>query len=228
MGKTKSDSPDGVEDQDSATMHEWGSIDSSLAAIKEELSEEIRSIGVILGEGFEGLRQVAEATDYISIAIIIFAAVFGPLIGSFSAYKLNRMFWVEINERRSITKIGESIIYCIDRIEDIAPKYWLQGYNKETEEEQKLDEIKIRSSLKPLETLTNEYSQHLTPKGSVGNREVLEELHRELWDISTGGDFETKIRQQDFDRANEIHDICTQFRLEVMKRSPDPIAPFRA
>lgn len=139
-------------------------------------------------------------------------AIFIAFIGAFSAFLFNYLNWKIIKKKESILKTCSSINQFIDELEKTSIDYWVEDYKENNKIKITCSEITIKSRLR----LINKYIDILLSESekSLGEyaKTNIKKFINDVYDIITGGDFESKSRKASNQIANKISIKCSDMR----------------
>lgn len=135
--------------------------------------------------------------------------------GALAAYLFNLLHWKTTERIRKTESILNSIKNNLDNIEKSTITYWLTHTpttDKEITDIKHL-EITIKSLHRTQNNLINQLSRNNTPSKN-GNqlKEKIKTLNEQLYDITTGEDFESRQRKPRPAKCNTIARKCAEIK----------------
>lgn len=156
------------------------------------------------------LPRVCNEALYNSSYVIIALCLI--IVGAFSAYLFNMLHWKIVDRRSRQSNLCGTINSLIQEFEQQSVEYWLKSQSDSMREDIHLYEIGIKSKF----ILIWRYSQGY--KNKYG-RMVSSRIHRdmdnhleEVFDLATGGDFESAGRVASKSKAYKISKKCSEIR----------------
>lgn len=137
-------------------------------------------------------------------------AIIAAFVGALSAYAFNKIHWHQVHQIEQSKSIINDVDKLASSIEELAVKYWLQDYNASSAGDLKLMEISIKSYLRIIINFCKLFRENKIPSD-------LESLTNELFELCTGGDFESIRRIKCENTATNIAIICAEIRLDLSK-----------
>ena len=183
-----------------------------------EIAKEITSLSNDLSGAIGGLSKSLEsslgALHGNSLAQLLFG-VLVAIVGAFSAYLFNFFHWKMVEKKRTISQITGELIALIQGLESVAVKYWVQDYRYNDKEEINATEVVIKSKLR----LINHYIMDFGSILNIDKKKIfhrhLEDFHADIFDLVTGGDFESTVRKSSKPRAMKISFRCSDIRAKI-------------
>lgn len=140
--------------------------------------------------------------DFLSWIVPAFA-------GAFAAYLFNYFHWQMVEKRQVKSNLSTALCDCIKELEDASVKYWLTASDSNSQIESKQIEISIKSQLTIMRA-------HISRLGKSDNESetvsTLDEFSDEIYDLITGGEFESTSRPESPNIASKISKKCTKAR----------------
>jgi len=194
----------------------------SVLNIIEESEQDVVQLEQLYSAVSEHLNALADAVDKVShtITTTSTSSVLEPaivvIIGAFTAYLFNLFHWRMVENRKSITNISDGLIQLILRLEDVSVNYWLSCYaGGDNEIERQVSEIKIKSDLLLIAKFSKTLLNKTTPRNNISIGEDLENQISILFDLATGGEFESKTRLPSKSNASKISTACVKLRFQI-------------
>lgn len=191
------------------------------ARTDSEIVVAIESLGDVLGERIAHLAStvslLAPPSDDFSLRKI-FIALFVVFIGAFSAYIFNFLHWKMVDKRNKLSKIGESLNILIKDLEVCAIEYWTKDYNELEQHQINVLEISLKSRLLLIPKyilILNAELAGLDRKKHTLTTNKLTEFGCQIFDLVTGGEFESKQRKASKSKAMRISSQCSNVRAKI-------------
>jgi Zn-dependent protease with chaperone function len=147
-----------------------------------------------------------------SLVSALFVTVVGAFSGAFAAY-----FFSRIMKKQSQSAVAaKRLCDLIDSLEDVASKYWLSGSDDTVRRQLELQEIQMKS----LHKLIRRYVRLL--KTSKIDDEIAKKLDvftTLIFNVATGGEFESRERQSSYKTASQVASICADARVDLSEIS---------
>lgn len=139
------------------------------------------------------------------------------LIGALSAFLFN--FVQKMIERSSqrLTKSGEATLILIKELEVTSIGYWLKGYVASDKDKLTLDEVNIKAMLITLRANILTIIDNLPYKEKKTLSTKLRDFSSEIYDLTSGGDFESVNRNPDKRRVSSIARKCSDVKALILK-----------
>lgn len=136
----------------------------------------------------------------------VFIPIVSALIGALSAFLFNRFHWTMVERKKKESESLTMLSTLITELETLAVDYWTKDYNKEDQK----NEVYIKSRIR----LLTKYIR-LINKDKKENKDIkndLEAFESDIFDLTTGDDFESKNRKASKQKAMSISFRCSDIR----------------
>jgi len=183
-----------------------------LERINDNLSINLSKLSVSITDTIHNASGISLGTALLSIFIVI--------IGAFSAYLFNHLHWRNVKKNDKINSGTGNLVTLLEKLELIAIEYWLKEYSEESNIEIESSEIQIKSILKLIVKQTN-LTLNLAKNGTLDINHPLMRQVEELFDLITGGDFESHGRERSKIKATKISNLCTETQILLQEFSLD-------
>lgn len=185
-------------------MSNYAGVIDGITSLKSDICDAIR-------EASTTLSSTPESGFLEGFADTALAAV----LGAFSAYIFNRIHWNMVEKKRkSSIKCGE-LVATINDMEQKSIQYWVQGYSEENAQEISALEVVLKTKPRLLKGFAREFVASLKNDKARRIKGSLDFFQREIFDIATGGDFESKKREASKARAIKISRLCSEIKAKV-------------
>ncbi len=181
-----------------------------LKNLNENLSINLSKLSVSITDTIQNASGVSLGTILLSVSIVV--------IGAFSAYLFNHLHWKTVKRIEKISSGTQILVKLLEKLEPIAIEYWLKGYTTENNIEIESSEIQIKSILKLIATQLN-LTLKLAKNVTSNDDHPLTRQVEELFDLITGGDFESCGRIRSKATATRISNLCTETQIKVKEFS---------
>lgn len=190
-----------------------------LAKIDLNITENLSSLEHALNEVAEQfltiLLSLQVAPDKTIVETLCVAAAVA-IIGAFSAYLFNLVHWRMVNKMQQETLVYMALLELIKEVETIAVDYWLQGYDIRREEEISANEVKIKSKLRLMLRYVKEIGAMRKNKRLTPHRGKTSEFAIDIFELITGGDFESIARNASRIKATQISYKCADIKATIL------------
>jgi hypothetical protein len=155
--------------------------------------------------------------------------IFAAIIGAFSAYIFNLFHWQIARKFDRRAQYLYAIKSKIDQFDELCTKYWITS-NEGSNSNNKLDEItrktyelQIKSWYKSLISHINSYITftYKNEQERVRKEKDINTLLENIFDQSSGGDFEQKHRTEEPKRCSQINTLCTDLTVYLLRTLHD-------
>ncbi|MBD8159690.1 hypothetical protein IFU23_16485 [Pantoea agglomerans] len=171
------------------------------------------NIIITLQHGFSNLATTIANSGNDSLSDGIWLA----LIGAISAFLFNVVQkWLERSSVR-LTKSGEATLILIKELEFISIEYWLKGYAPSEREKILFSEINIKAMLITLNANILTIIDNLPYKNKEKTANKLRVFSSDIFDLTSGGDFESMVRLPDNRTASAIARKCSDAKAMILK-----------
>ena len=185
------------------------------ASIDGSISDMSDKIHASLGEASSRISEaIIQSNDKLTLTAIFFA-VFVALIGALSAYLFNFLHWKIVRKTNKLYGSGVELIELIQRLESEALKYWISSYDDSKKEEILIAEISIKSIIRRIDVQTRALVTLLGDNRMKGKKQQISGFPYDIYDLVTGGDFESKARSSSKRKAMKISKQCSDARSNV-------------
>lgn len=178
----------------------------------------IESLASILEKNSLLLEDAIRSTANTPISSI----TVGALIGAFAAFVFNYINWIIDRRHRRIESLAVGLSNLICDIEDESITYWIQDANQMSEIERKKSEIIIKSKALSIRVQSDNFCDAFFRKKSKRLESfaaVSMKFNDDLYELATGGDFESATRLAEPATASKISNICNAFLGQISKMS---------
>jgi hypothetical protein len=143
-------------------------------------------------------------------------AIVGALSSVIAAFLFNVIYWKVIDVKKRVSSEVAKIEIVLDRFEKTATEYWMYPYNSQKAKGILIKEMRMKADLRLLRDSQKKISNQLFRQITRTQfNTTMNHLIGDLYDGSTGGDFEATQRKADLKRCGEIIRLCTQIRVEA-------------
>jgi len=178
------------------TAHELSSdLSATLVSTASKLERSISSIA----------ESISSASDGVTFKTALFT-FFIALIGSSTAFIFNWLHWRIIREHEHASAISNALVNSIKDFEDASMQYWLNGCNRNDQ----LLEIKMKSLHQNIRTNSRILKNARKGKRYIDSHNKIDIFVNKVFDLATGGDFESNTREKDKLRAAKVSTQCAQ------------------
>lgn len=179
----------------------------------------INTVGNNLDESIKHLSETISSyhipSDSISAEDFFFAVLIA-IIGAFSAYLFNYFHWRMVRRKDKLSGIFFAFNSLIKEFESIAIEYWLIDYNAKQMQHLNMLEVSIKSRVRLINRYTRLLrSKKLTPVYNVSILDKIENFGDAVFDLATGGEFESKNRVSSKSTAIKISNLCSDIRAQI-------------
>lgn len=143
-----------------------------------------------------------------SFLLASYSGILGGLTASLAAFIFHYFYASSLNNRNRISHLSKMIIETTNGFQDICVNYWLSPNSSLVNNEEL--EIKIKSEFRILNSLLINLKKEVKP-GSTADIDF-NKLLSELFDLATGGDFESTSKLADKKKATSISTRCCQLK----------------
>ncbi len=160
------------------------------------------------------LSSINTASEGITLLQFL-SAIFVVFTGAFSAYLFSLFHWRMVERKQKISRTGLVLNTLIGELEIIAIDYWIKDYVEENKSDIHATEIFIKSKI----FLISKYIKNITPKLNSNEmkdtKQQLENFNSAIFDLVTGGKFESKSRKSSKSVAMLISKRCSIIKAEL-------------
>ena len=143
------------------------------------------------------------------------AALFVALIGAFSAYCFNHWHWKTVKRNTNIANLSKELNVLIKQLEDESVNYWVKDYDDKFHHEISAAEVLIKSKIRVINSIIDTFTNGLSGEDYKYQIKRLKDFRCELFDLVTGGDFESKRRKASKTKANKISSDFSNIRATI-------------
>lgn len=141
--------------------------------------------------------------------------IIAATVGAFSAFVFNVLHLDSAERSKKIESLTSIVVNNIVELESKAVFYWLTRADSKTNE-LKLLEIELKSRCFINQKLIHNFLTTLPDSTPVATRINLTEFAEEIFDLTTGGDFESAQRKEDPKLAHKLSRKCTTARINLL------------
>lgn len=159
-----------------------------------------------------------------SYSLAITSGVIGAIVASFAAFFANFFYQNHVNKNNKIAHFADVAIALLNDFEKTATEYWISDKKKDkrnkniNEVEMKLLEIKIKSEFKVLKDCLEEFQVSI-PSSKQPHKDHVIGFIDAVYDIATGGDFESDNKKSEKAVAVSISKKCSSLKSMLLKYS---------
>jgi len=131
-------------------------------------------------------------------------------------------FWhlSRVNKKNSCSHYTSTLLVLVKEFEELALDYWMKNKTNRNKTEMILSEFKMKSEFSSIQE-TVKFAIPLIDK--VKDRDALTLLTSQLYDISTGGEFESSSRKMNKSAAQKISRLCTKIKVILIRYDSNSI-----
>ncbi|MDH0053813.1 hypothetical protein [Pantoea ananatis] len=163
-----------------------------------------------------GLTNIAEAISS-SGSNSLSDGIWLALIGALSAFLFNIVQKRYEKSSVKLSKSGEATLSLIKELEAISVEYWLKGYDDKDIEKSQLSEINIKAMLMTLDANIKTIIDNLPMVNKTENKTYLRDFSSGIYDLASGGDFESTSRRANRRTASKIARKCSDAKAMLLK-----------
>ena len=142
-------------------------------------------------------------------------SIVAALLGAASAYLFNYFHWKIVESKNTISSLCKLITDTIDTLEQSSVHYWLEeSFDKASVGKQ--FEITIKAKCEVLGRQTEQLFAKINTNQPASRTLKIRQAVNDIYDIATGGDFESLNRKADPVKAAKIGRLCTKVKVEVL------------
>lgn len=145
------------------------------------------------------LVEALKSNQGLGLEDIVFGVVLA-IVGALSAYLFNHLHWKMVEKVQARNSLLSVMSDAISRFESVAVAYWVRNQAQVDPEAEILIKARHRSILNQIELLTSE--QNKIQYAALHTS--LSDFSDEVFDVATGGDFESAARRASPNRAAQI------------------------
>lgn len=159
-----------------------------------------------------------------SYGLEITSGVIGALVAAVAVFIFNLIYFKNINSVNKKAHYSNIALKLLEYFESSATKYWISERIKdkrkkdENDKEMKLLEIKIKSDFSVLRTSLDSFCGLFSNKETIDQKRIIA-LVDELYDLSTGGNFESDSKVSEPKITNEISNLVSKLKSILIKYS---------
>lgn len=181
-------------------------IQSEIASSSSALNDSLSNLGGILSSIPDGSYQLS-----------IVSGVISALVATFAAFIINYLYWRKVNRYNLLSHYADFSIDQLISFKNICIKYWIQD-GKQNNSDLVSSEVVMITSYASLNKSIVMISE-LIPKKYIEDVKEMESLIQEVYDVSTGGDFQSINKGVDKKRAMKVSRLCLELQTILIKYS---------
>lgn len=195
------------------------SLDEAVTSINSNLTENITDLSHNLSGSIDQLSAIIktflETSNDLDVTKFLFAA-FVALVGAFSAYIFNFLHWKMVEKKQKLSKVCKAMTSLINDLEKTSVGYWLQDYDKVNHLQLQAIEISIKSKIRLISKYTKIIKPYLNNKNLAAYKQKLEDFESDIFDWTTGDDFESTSRKASKNTAMKISKLCADIKSTII------------
>ena len=137
--------------------------------------------------------------------------------GAFAAYMFSRLQWKIAQRQSALSEGATELLSLITQLENMVVEFWLVDAVSLTAPIRIGNQLKIKSLLMLIIRYSNGLQSVKMTKSHTVSAARLEELVSNLYDLATGGDFESLRRQASRETAAKLTTQCAEAKSSVHK-----------
>lgn len=181
------------------------------------VQSEIANSSSALNKSLSNLGDILSSIPGGSYQLSITSGIISALVATFAAFFINYIYWRKVNRYNLLSHYADFSIDQLLGFKDICIKYWIQdgGVNNSDLVASEVVMITSYQSLnKGIEMISD-----LIPKKYREDVEKMKRLIEEVYDVSTGGDFQSINKGVDKKRAMKVSRLCLELQSILIKYS---------
>jgi hypothetical protein len=135
-----------------------------------------------------------------------FIPIISVIIGALLGYFFNRSHWSWTEKKKKETESFTKLFTLISELETLSVDYWTKDHNEDDEK----NEVYIKSKIR----LLTKYTRAINTKDKSIKNEI-DNFVSDIFDLVTGGDFESKNRKASKTTAISISYKCADINANV-------------
>ncbi|OZS41348.1 hypothetical protein, partial [Photobacterium sanguinicancri] len=156
------------------------------------------------------VRAISSIPDG-SYPLSFFSAILSAFVAAFAAYLFNVLYWKKVDKKNRLNQLVTETYNITNELEEVCGQYWLSEKNSTNQPQMEFYEFKMKSILLLLSG-RKKILFKMFPKLMRENIDEIYALVEEIYDLSTGGDFESKFRITSKKRASGISRRCVKLK----------------
>lgn len=133
----------------------------------------------------------------------LLSACIAAIVGAFAAYSFNWLHWRQVRKQELLSDASKSLISLINELEKVSVDYWLRNSDSEKDKAAEARLISINSNIRAhMERLK------ISQKNAKRESSCLDSFASEIYDITTGGQFESANRKASKGTVQKIVRKC--------------------
>lgn len=142
------------------------------------------------------------------------------VIAAIAAFTFNLAHWYITENRRSANSSGEYLNQIIEALIEKSFQYWMNNYEGEKNQSKLRLEIEIIGYLKLLAKVNSKFLKALPNKMDSTDEIQLRDFPGKLYDLVTGGSFQSERIEPDHLKCQRINSLCTKAVSVIKTTSP--------
>lgn len=202
------------------TEIDFSEITSQLEVISVQLNSNLEAIiesesqsDLAFREGTKGIENAIDQASTFPLGTTLLVAILGSVFAAIAAYVINYLHWSRAKEAEKTENLTKAIIQTVERLELFAIDYWLQPYDQSKVMELETLEINIKSTHASIMSHSSVFQKN---RGTQTTSKSLEKFVDEIFDIATGGDFESTSRTASKSTATKISKSCETLKINLL------------
>ncbi|MFP1827480.1 hypothetical protein [Lonsdalea quercina] len=147
------------------------------------------------------------------LPVSLITAIISTFFAATASFVYNWLHWRMVNKKDRCLKVVESLVEIVAELRSDSVNYWLKNYSHRESKDVFDEEMRIKSSLKIINSSIDDYLSRVPKRDRKKIESPIRSYHNELFDIITGGDFESQERKVDKAKAAQISNKCVSFRV---------------
>lgn len=203
-----------IEDKDAVAPAFSSRFDDVLSFSR--LNDGCQAIHDVIKEHNLAIDHLHTSIDLLNSALVLhanssyglksFIPVFSVVIGALLGYFFNRFHWSWTEKKKKTTESFSKIVTLISELETLSVDYWTKDHGEDDEK----NEVYIKSKIRLLTKYTRAIN---TNDHSIKNE--IDNFVSDIFDLVTGGDFESKNRKASKTTAISISYKCADMNANV-------------
>ncbi|GAA3923796.1 hypothetical protein [Litoribacillus peritrichatus] len=190
----------------------------------DALSNAVNLLKTTFENQSNSLINVATTIPDGSYGLEITSGISGALVAALAVFIFNLIYFKNVNKVNKEAHYSNIALKLLEFFESSATSYWISERIKDkrkkdtNNKEMKLLEIKIKSDFLVLRTSLEKFCNLISIKNSSDSKQILA-LIDELYDLSTGGEFESDSKVSNPKITSEISKLVSRLKSILIKYS---------
>ena len=189
-------------------------IRTDISSLNVNLNDEVTLLSNNISDAIMHLSTTITSL-HSSTSTTLGQAIFIVFMAAFSAYVFNLLHWMMVNKKQKKAGITTALSKLVDELELLSVTYWLDNYDEKRKLEIRTTEITIKPKIRLIVRYIKILSAALNSRKSASEIKKLDDFGNDIFELVTGGEFESICRIASPKKAIDISTKCSDVKAMI-------------